>query len=101
MQGLLAYLAPLALLVPPLAIAGGDDTGSPAAVEDARQLSGEQQQAGPLSLSGSQEAVALPFGEAFRPQNSAQVRIERRVTIRIAPRQPARSPMSPPRPGLP
>lgn len=82
MHGLLAYLAPLALIVSPAIEAGIEDTPASHAPTETGVS---------LPLNTQQSDVMLPFTESFRPQNGAQVRIERRVTIRISPQTPVRN----------
>ncbi|MHA6317116.1 hypothetical protein ACXYN8_05585 [Altererythrobacter sp. CAU 1778] len=89
MPSLLASILPFALLLAPLSADHADSAGDPVLTGSAGFAGDGEPDA--LSLSGTPQSVALPFGDSFRPESSAQVRIERRVTVRIAPRVPERS----------
>lgn len=89
MNTITALLAPLALLfpagladAPDLPLAGG---------EQRAQLAPDPSEgaAAPISLGPESPIPLLTLTEAVRPGERAQVRIEQRITIRIAPRRSA------------
>lgn len=83
MLSLLAHLAPLALLVP---LGAGEPAPEQAADERAQWLPRKAVEPGP-AITGPVEK--LPTDGLVPPLISYQVRIERRVTVRIAPRSPS------------
>lgn len=100
MNAFLHLLAPLVLMLPAARVA---DEALPVGVDNEANLSVP---AGPMSRPAG--SLGLPEEDFAVPRNAQQVRIEERVTIRIAPR-PAPMPVMPsmfapefaPRPGAP
>ena len=84
MNPIVALLAPLALLYP-AGLADAPDVPFGAADSHAPLTAEEEIAPAPFSI-GPQSSVALPISPTDLPPESAQVRIEGTVTIRITPR---------------
>lgn len=88
MTSLAAILAPLALLLPVVAVPAADEADGESVVRNSQVA--EDQAFEPIPLSRRQ-ADWQPFVDPAQTPEAAQVRIERRVIIRITPRPgPAR-----------
>ncbi|MBS1239595.1 MAG: hypothetical protein H6R45_301 [Proteobacteria bacterium] len=86
MNSMLALLAPLTLLLP-ASMADAPDLPLTVGWDHARLAAEGSKNAAPLSL-GPESPAPLPLSDAALPAESAQVRIEQSVTIRITPRAP-------------